>query len=353
MSDNEVNEELRRYQKQKEEKIQEFAKSMMNKMPLFIAIGIAIFWIFYGTVEIIPTNLSIVERIGLTICTIVLAVTYCNLIADGGFKSARESIEYETADKEYEQAQKDGKTEQLEITEYAKDIAKDNLRECRARNLDLNGLKYRDYFDIDGNYIGNDYKLNKLLRRKQKKTIKKCINLRIIIPNIFGNLSSKFFGLKKEVTQKDYKRKDITMQTIIRTVLSFFSVGMMFNFLGFSWGSAIYALFQIVLWSASGFSQRLKNYNFVKDILVPQMKEKTLIINGYLALDDNRKVYYQKRVEDVKHERLIALGLVNDEQKNKEEFLKALNTPDKIIVETKNIDSSEVELDGRFKQELL
>ena len=191
MSSNEVNEELRQYQKQKEERIQEFAKSMMNKMPLFIAIGIAIFWIFYGTVEIIPTNLSIVERIGLTICTIALAVTYCNLIADGGFKSARESEEYQTADSDYEKAQKNGNTEQLEITEYAKDIAKDNLRECRARNLDLNGLKYRDYFDIDGNYIGNDYKLDKQLRRKQKKTIKKCINLRIIIPNIFGNIREK------------------------------------------------------------------------------------------------------------------------------------------------------------------
>ena len=149
------------------------------------------------------------------------------------------------------------------------------------------------------------------------------------------------------------------MQTIIRAVLSFFSVGMMFNFLGFSWGSAIYALFQIVLWSASGFSQRLKNYNFVKDILVPQMKEKTLIINGYLALDDNRKVYYQKRVEEVKHERLVALGLeTDDEEKQKEEFLEKLNTPHQIFpnVEgsiTKITEDSEVETNGRFRQELL
>lgn len=344
MSDNEVNEELRRYQKQKEERIQEFAKSMMNKMPLFIAIGIAIFWIFYGTVEIIPTNLTIVERIGLTLCTIVLAVTYCNLIADGGFKSARDSEEYKTTDKDYNDAQKDGNSEQFEITEYAKDIAKDNLRDCRARNLDLNGLRYRDYFDIDGNYIGGDYKKNVGLRRKQKKTIKKCINLTIIIPNIFGNVSSKFFGLKKEVTQKDFKRKDITIQTIIRAVLSIFSVGMMFNFLGFSVGSAIYALFQIVLWTASGFSQRLKNYNFVKDVLIPQTKEKTLIINGYLALDDKRKEYYIKRVADIKHERLVALGLIKDE---KEEFLETLNTPHQIFPDveeniTKITDDSEV-----------
>lgn len=303
-----VDEELREYNKQKEEKIQELAKSMMNKMPLFIAIGIAIFWIFYGTVEVLPTNLSVVERIGLTICTIVLAITYCNLIADGGFRSARESQDYEKVNKEYEEAQRDGNTDKFEITEYAKDIAKDNLRDCRARNLDLNGLKYKDYFDIEGNYIGGDYKKNNILRRKQKRTIKKCINQRIVIPNIFGNISSKYFGLKKEITQKDYQRKDITIQTIIRAILSIFSVGMMFNFLGFSIGSMIFAFFQIVLWTASGFSQRLKNFNFVKDVLIPQMKEKTLIIKGYLGLSKEKKNYYEKRVEDVKKEKLEALG---------------------------------------------
>ena len=60
---------LREIDKRNEEKIQEFARNMMNRMPFFIAVGIAIFWVFYGTVEIYPTSLSVTDRIMVTLCT--------------------------------------------------------------------------------------------------------------------------------------------------------------------------------------------------------------------------------------------------------------------------------------------
>ena len=52
--------------------------------------------------------------------------------------------------------------------------------------------------------------------------------------------------------------------------------------IGFSIGSMMYAVFQIVLWTGSGIVQRLQNYNFVMNKEIPQLEERTLIIKGYL-----------------------------------------------------------------------
>lgn len=291
-----IDDEIREYNIRKEERIQEVAKSLMNRMPLFIAIGIAIFWVFYGTIEIYPTTLSVTDRIIVTVCTVALAVSYCDLIALGGFRSAKESGDYKEADKDYEDALKKGNTKKAEITEYAKDIAKENLKDWRKNNLESNGLKYETYFDENLEYIGGDYRKDKSLRRSQKKCIRKCINQRIILPDIFGFISSKVFGIKKPITEKQYLRKTSVYNTIIRIAISIASVGVMFNFLGFSIGSMIYALFQIVMWTASGFSQRIKNFNFIKDNIIPQIKEKTLIITGYLDLEEEQKNKYTQKV---------------------------------------------------------
>ena len=290
---------IREYNIRQEERVQEFAKSLMNRMPLFIAIGIAIFWVFYGTIEIYPTTLSITDRIVVTICTVALAVSYCDLIALGGFRSAKESKDYKDADEKYDKALKRGNTKKAEITEYAKDVAKENLKDWRKNNLEANGLKYEDYFDSNLEYIGGDYNRDKSLRRSQKKCIRKCINQRIILPDIFGFISSKVFGIKKPITEKQYLRKTSVYNTIIRIAISIASVGVMFNFLGFSIGSMIYALFQIVMWTASGFSQRIKNFNFIKDNIIPQIKEKTLIIDGYMDLSEEKKKEYEVKINPV------------------------------------------------------
>jgi len=276
-------EELKAYEKRSEEKFQEFAKKLTSKIPLFIAIGIAIWWIFYGTVKIYPTTLSITERIELTVCTIVIALTYCSLIADGGYGSAKKSEAYKKVEDEYHNAIKNGNVYKKEIIEYAKEIAMGNLYECRKNNLESVGLKYDMFFDEKGDLKDVNIKSLKL-SRGQKKMLNKCINTHLIMPNLFGNISSRYFGLKKEMSQRQYQVNTTIVNGTVRAVVSIFSVGLMFEFIGFSIGSVIYALFQIVLWTASGFSQRMKNFNFVIDVLIPQLREKTLIINGYIEM---------------------------------------------------------------------
>ena len=296
--------ELREYDKRTEEKAQAVFNWFKNQIALFIGIGIVIFWIFYGTVAIIPTKMELKDRIGLTICTIGLAVLYCGLISSGGFASAKKTQEFKNAENDNERAMKRGNGKKRQIQYYAIDVATKNLEDNRRNNLEANGLVYEDIFDENGELKAKNYQRNRYHKKKnpngytkkQIKIISKCSKQKIIIPTIFGMISSKYFGLKKETTEKDYVRKNTTINTVSRIVLSTASVGFMFEFLGFSIASMIYALFQIVLWTASGFLQRMKNFNFVIDNTIPQMKERTLIIDGYMEMSDKEKEKYENLV---------------------------------------------------------
>jgi len=297
-----------------EEKVKDMSASAMSIAPLLCAIGIAIWWLFYGSIEIYPTSLKITERIGLTICTVFLAVSYCKLISTGGFKSAKSTKEYKRLASDWGYAITKGNSQKKEIIEYAKSIARQNQKEVRTENLEKNGLRYCDFFNDDGELIYLEYKENKKnkhnlsgLTKSQIKIIKKCVNMRVDIPDMFGNISSKYFGLKKRISQKEFAKKNDISQTLIRLVISIFSVGFMFKFIGMSWGSFFYALFQIVMWSGSGILQRMKNYNFVVNELQPQILENTMIINGYLELEEDKKQLYKDLVikNEQKQNRLL------------------------------------------------
>jgi hypothetical protein len=294
-----------------EEFVKSIATSFVNALPAIVAVGIAIWWVFYGTVEIIPTTLSITDQIGITICTIVLAVTYSGLIANGGFASAKKTVKWKKQSKEWSDAIRAGNKHKKEIELFAKDIAKENQYELRVSNLENNGLLYEDFFDENGNLYYLDFIKDKKskknpngLTRKQINIIKKCINIRIIIPTLFGNLSSRFFGIKKEENQRNFELKTNIKNIIIRVAVSFVTVGVMFKFYGFSIEGILSSFFQIILWTSSGVSQRVANYNFVINKLLPQMVEKTLVITGYLSLDESKKREYEELAKTEKANRM-------------------------------------------------
>lgn len=298
-------EKLESFNKTFEEKLKDFSTRLFSLSPLLVAIGIAMWWCLEGMVKITGADLTIENRIALTAITIFIAMVYCNLISTGGFQAAKKSPEYKVCSKDWNDAIKRGNTNKAEIIEYAKDIARVNQRELRIKNLENVGLNYSDIFDEKGELIRLDYerKYNKKknpngFTRGQIKIIKHCINIRIDIPEMFGNISSKFFGLQKRASQKSYEIKTNVTNGIIRAVAAFFAVGITFAWVGLSFEALISAIFQIVLWTGSGVLQRMKNYNFIINKILPQIVENTLIINGYMDLEDSRKQIYINRAKE-------------------------------------------------------
>ena len=291
-------EELNKIKQRNEEKFQDAMKKIIKLIPTIITICIAIWWMFYGTLKIEQISFELIaSNIGLVICSVVLSITMCELIANGGYDSGKESKRYIEAKNKHTRLVQQGLSKQKEILAYATDIAKSNLKESRMTNLASNGLYYGDYFDSEGDFIGGDYKRNKKLTCYQRKIIKKCIHQKIILPSIFGDISSKFFGLKKEITQKEYQTKSSVKNVILRALLAFISASVVFEFIGFSITSLIFAFFQIVLWASSGLIQRINNFNFVNETLSSQLEERALIIESYFALNEKEKEKYELKTE--------------------------------------------------------
>lgn len=286
-------EDLYNLNKRNEEKIQDTFRKIGEKIPVFIAIAISIWWLLYDSIEVEQVNLSLSERFGVTCITIVLSLIFRTLIADGGYGSAKKTVIYISTMASYDEARLLGISKQRQIMEYTNDIASRNLHDCRKANLQSNDLRYEEFFNENGDYIGCDYKHSKNLNSKQKKIIQKAIKQRIIVPSIFGYMSSKWFGLKKEETQKVHQIKTTIFNFFFCIALSFATVGMSFKFVGINLDSFIYAFCQILLWAASGYIQRIKNFNFIIDVIVPLYKEKTNIIMSYFGLSEKEKAKYE------------------------------------------------------------
>ena len=293
-------EELRELALRNEEKFQATIKKIGSYIPVFIAICIALWWLFYDAIEVESIQLNFAERFGLMLLTIFLSMVFRSLIANGGYASAKNTKTFLDAEANYEETASNALEKQKQILAYANDVASKNLYECRKSNLEANGLRYSDFFDKDGNYIGCDYKHANSLNLRQKLVINKAIKQRVILPSLFGYISSKWFGLKKEHSQKEHQAKTAIYNLLFGVFASFISVGVTFRFIGISIDSLIYAFAQILLWTASGYIQRLQNFNFILDVIVPLYKEKTHIINSYFALSEDERNKYEdnnKRLE--------------------------------------------------------
>lgn len=276
-------------------------KGLVNGLPVLVAILIAIWWILQGTIGIVPTALTLKNQIIVFILTVILGFSYRYLLGQRGFKSAKETKEFIGSLKSWLVATKNAKGKRKEINLFAKDIAKQNRKEIIEENCENNGIVYKKYFNEKAVLINQDFTG---LTKHQIKVIKKCSNIKIRIPELFGKLSSKFFGIETRETQKQYEMKQNIMDALTAIVFAAGTVSIAFVYYGFSIQSMIYSLFQIVLWTGSAMVKRIKNFKFVTDKLVPQMDDNTTLIEEYLSKPEEEQKTYTARVLKLEKELL-------------------------------------------------
>lgn len=288
-----------------ENKFKTFLSKIASNAVFITGILLGFGWIIYQSLadDIGFSFEGVINDIGFAIVVVCWGVLFGILISNGGYKSAKETDEFQLIAKEKTEAIKKGNPEREEIVCYTKDIAKNNQKEARREVLESFGLNYEEFFDNDGKLASYDYKKDKTLSRKQKKSIKYCINrIPIYIPNIFGSISGKLFGIRKRKTQAGFEAKNDIKNTIIRAIFTIFTVGITFTI---KWNieGLIKALIQVSMWTASGVVQRIANYNFIINEIMPQLVEDTLIIEGYLSLSDEEKMRYKDKVIEEKAKR--------------------------------------------------
>ena len=157
------------------------------------------------------------------------------------------------------------------------------------------GLRYVDIFDSQDRLITTyDISQHKKDQNYHKKVraYHKAINVKVYSTNVFGRASSSTYGLKKEITEKAFRTKNSIVKGITKLVLGVVSVGVMFQWLGFTLGALIYSFMQVVLWTGMGLIDSQKNYNFILGEIMPQYEANRLIIQEFMLLDDKEKEKY-------------------------------------------------------------
>ena len=286
-----------------EEWLSSVGKWFTTHITTIFAILISLFFIFSGTVKILPTELGVKEQIIVAIINIIAGYSITKLIGEQGFTSAKNNPEFIEVRKYYELKVKEAIKYRSAIDEFAKDKAKENLKNTRINLCESVGLYYSDIFDDDGNLIKDfditKYKNDKNYRKKISR-FNKCLALTIQDTSVFSKSGSSKFGITKRRTEKAYRTKSYAVSAITKLIFGIGSVGVMFVWIGFNLGSVIYAFMQIILWSAFGVIDRLKNYNFIIEEIMPQYIDDELIIEEFMKMSDSEKQFYINRTEKIK-----------------------------------------------------
>lgn len=266
-----------------------FTSHAVSVAPLVAALGIAVWWVFFGTIQILKLEVNVATRIGLTIVTIIMALSYRKLIATGGFEDAKKTSLYQDEYKDWKNNCRKCRSEKTQVNEFVRERCHQNVYDLKVENLERNSLDYNDIFDNRGMLRDVNFKNNKDYTWHQKFIISRCVKMKVHVPDIFTVDNERYLGIKPRESEKEFKTKTDVINTAVTTVLAFFSTGIMFAFIGFSKGSWIYALFQIALWTGTGVLGRIKNYNHVMKKQLRYISENNDIMEEYGSLSQDKK----------------------------------------------------------------
>lgn len=286
-----------------EEHIRDIGNWFSKNLPAIFAVLISVFFLFTGVVKVLPTDLGWKEQTIMTFVTIVAGFSITSLVGEYGFSSAKNSQIFINTRMEYDKSVRGALKYREAIDQLAQDKANDNLRTLRIHILESVNLNYDDIFNEENRVI-TDFDITKYKKEngyvKKLRAYHKAIKLRVVDTNIFGLASSSMFGVKKDITEKEYRTRSSAKSLIIKVLLSVATAGIMLQFLGWNIGALIYAFMQVVLWVAMGLITRQKNYNFIMEEIMPQYIGKRIVIDEFMEMEDSKKQEYIERTKKYK-----------------------------------------------------
>lgn len=270
---NELKEELR-------ENSVKYIKSIA--MDLVVAL-VSIAYVLYKMVTLETNELNPLILIAEAIMGIICGVVIKQALGENGFSKGYNSQTWFEEEDKYNQACNTANAYMDRVDNFYLCEEIETKRTYRRQHLLACRLKYDNWFDFDGNYIGDEEKYNKLTRR-QKRVLNKCIKVKIYIPNLFSEYSTaKDEYTHKEKTDKDQRNRNLgknTLSAILVAIVGVYFVPMLNNW---SWASFIAATMQVALWIIFGILQLYTNYDYVVHTKVASLRNKKEMIKRFTS----------------------------------------------------------------------
>ena len=239
-------------------------------------------YIFYQMLKIEPTFLNPFVLVSTAILSIICSLVIKQVVGECGFIKAYSSDTWLDEEEKYNQSCA-GAIDNMDLVDnfYAQEEI-DKRRQYRRTALQGVRLRYVDWFDANGNYIGTDEKYDKLTRQ-QKRVVRKCIKVKIHILNLFSEYEISMESYeRKERTDSSQRRKSLGKNARSAILISSLGVYFTFNFTNFSWGSFWASMIQVILWIALGLMQAVTNYYFVTKDRVSILRRKKELIQKFI-----------------------------------------------------------------------
>lgn len=260
---------------EKLEEIQSLTSRYLKSLAMdFIVVLVALAYVFYQMVTLEPTNLNPFVLIAETIFSIICGLTIKTALGENGFARGYNSRIWIDQEDKYNKACNVANPfiERVDNFYQCEEIEK--KRNYRISKLQGIRLKYEQWFDKDGYYIGTN-EMYDALDRKQKKILNKCIKVKIYPLNLFSQYSiSTDQDAKPEITDKKQRANNIAKNSISAMIIAMVGVYFMPQMKGWNWGSFIMATMQVAMWVLFGILQLYSNFNFVAQDKVSLLKRK-------------------------------------------------------------------------------
>ena len=266
------------------ETIREYANRYIKTIAMdLVVVIVALAYVFYQMISFETTDLNPLVLLAQAFMGIVCGIIIKVSLGENGFsKGYNSDIWREEEDKYNETCSNytDYVDDRLDNYYLYKEIEEKEI--YRRKNLQAVRLKYSNWFDEDGNFIGTKEQ-EKKLKLYQKIVLRKCIRVHVYPLNLFSeyaNTSEQY--TKKEITDKSQRAKNVAKNSISAVLIAIIGVYFIPVINSWNWASFISSTMQVALWVLFGILQLYTNYNFVvkEKVAVLRKKKEELVIYG-------------------------------------------------------------------------
>ena len=263
-----------------------------------VVVLVAVAYIFYQMITLDFQDLNPIILIAEAFMGIVCGVVIKQALGENGFAKGYNSDYWKNEESLYNDTCNLANQYMERVNNFYASEEIRKKREYRIQHLQGARLKYINWFDLEGNYIGRQEDYLKL-DKAQKRVLKKCIKVKIYVLNLFSEYSNATEQwTKKEITDKKKKAENLTRNTFSAVIIAIIGVYFVPLFNSWSWGSFISATTQVVLWILFGVLQLYSNFNFVVQDKVSVLKQKKEDIVRFTK-DCERDLYKHSPYDDI------------------------------------------------------
>jgi len=246
-----------------------------------VVVIVAFAYIFYQMITLEPTDVNPLVLIAQAIMGIICGVIIKQALGENGFSMGYNSETWRIEEEKYNDACNTANPYMERVDNFYQYEEIDKKKTYRRQHLQEARLKYVDWFDKDGNYIGNQETF-KLLERRQKRVVRKCVRVRIYPLNLFSQYTISIDqSTHKEITDKRQRANSVMKNTLSATFVAIIGVYFIPQISGWNWASFISATMQVSLWVLFGIVQLYTNFNFIVQDKVSVLRTKKELIRRF------------------------------------------------------------------------